>query len=89
MDNNKKSLGLWLGIIFIAIGLMPMVLMFFKPEGLKISSLVAGIAVSAFVFAGLSFVTQSQGRPVLARAFSLCVVLIMAFVGLYYLLENG
>jgi len=86
LDDQKKSLGLWLGIIFIALGLIPMMLMFFKPDGLKISLLVAGVAASAFIFAGLSFVSQSQGRPVLARTFSLCVVLILAFVGLFYLL---
>ncbi len=85
MQNPQKSVGFWFGITFIALGLLPMVLMFFSSEGLKVPLLIAEVGTSALVFAGLSFVAQSQGRPVYARIFSACVVLVLAFVGLYFL----
>jgi len=89
LSSPQKLAGFWFGIIFISLGLIPMALMFFKPEGLKVPLLIAEVGASSLVFAGLSFIAQSRGRPGLARLFSLCVVLVLAIVSLFFLLGNG
>ncbi len=87
LQNREKSVGYWFGAVFVALGLMPMVLILIKPEALNVPLWVAEIGASAFIFAGLSFIAQSKGRSAIARILSICVMLVLIVVGLYFLLD--
>lgn len=86
LNKESKIVGLWVGAVFIALGLGVMTLMAFAPEGINVPMWVAQIGGSALVFAGLSFVARAKNAVILSRIFSFGVVAILSTLGLYFLL---
>lgn len=85
LQNPEKSVGFWFGAVFVFLGLASIAFIFAKPTGLNVPLWVAVMGASAFIFAGLSFISQSNGRAILARIFSICVMLMLTGVGLCFL----
>ena len=70
-----------------AVGLVVMILMPLRPEGLSVPLWVAEMAVSGFVSAGLSIACRSLGLVNLSAFFNVLVVVALATPGFWIMLS--
>jgi hypothetical protein len=80
---------LWAGLSLVALGLAVMAGMALSPEGLNAPFWVAAVAVSAFIFAGISISARALRIGWLNALANIAVVGALATPGFWILLDPG
>jgi hypothetical protein len=85
----QKRQPLWAGLSLVALGLAVMAGRVISPEGLNAPFWVAAVAVSAFIFAGISLTAHTLGIGWLNTLANIAVVGALATPGFWILLDPG
>lgn len=85
----QKRQPLWVGLSLVALGLAVMAGMALSPQGLNAPFWVAAVAVSAFIFAGISITAHTLGIGWLNTLANIAVVCALATPGFWILLDPG
>lgn len=85
MDEPQNIAAKWIGLIFFALGILAAVLIIFRPAGLNVPIWLALIGALTFVFAGLSFLSQSVDNIVAQNLSNLCLVTGFCVLGWFFL----
>ena len=80
---------LFVGGLFVAVGLGVMAMMTFSPEGLQVPYWVAMTAAATFALAGASVMVQAMGWIGFSRLLGVGTVLCLATPGLWIMLDPG
>jgi len=84
---EETRAGLGVAALALGMGLLTMILMPLRPEGLQVPLWVAEVAVSGFVSAGLSIACRSLGLVALSAVFNILVIGALATPGFWIMLS--